>query len=53
MTPERHRELSTTEALLTTEEIKFGWHFCPDWDYALCLLDYEGCTCKKEGSSKC
>lgn len=36
MTPERYRELnSAASGTLTAEEMRAGWHFCPDWDFLL------------------
>jgi len=36
---------------LTEEEVKEGWHFCPDWDYMLINSNDaygESCTCEKK-----
>ena len=48
---QRIKILETTEAKLTQEELKQGWHFCPDWDYMLINIytnpEREGCTCKR------
>jgi hypothetical protein len=33
---------------LTSEEMKQGWHYCPDWDFLLIHPDNaegESCTC--------
>lgn len=54
MTKERYRELDGDyELALTPEEVKAGWHFCPDWDYMLIHnldIEIEGCCCNwKEG----
>lgn len=51
MTDERWRELSFSRspAFLTPEEIAEGWHFCPDWDYALIsehCPEKDSCLCK-------
>lgn len=40
MTTERYNYLmwdhfGEPEATLTEQEIKAGWHFCPDWDFLL------------------
>lgn len=43
---------------LTDEEIKAGWHFCPEWDYLLVGPEtadtWECCTCsiKKKDTEK-
>jgi hypothetical protein len=50
MTPERHRFLELFGAKLIEEELKQGWHFCPDWDYMLVNKqepEGECCNCKK------
>ena len=49
MTDKRYIELdSGPDPQLTPEELKEGWHFCPDWDYMLLgpgMSDLGGCLC--------
>ena len=51
MTPDRMRQLNSPESdSLTADEMRQGWHFCPDWDFMLVNVnDTEGegacCTC--------
>lgn len=48
MTPERYKELETTDHPLTKEEVAEGWHFCPDWDEMLIHQSWpekECCLC--------
>jgi len=36
MTPERYKEIwENDSSTLTDAELKEGWHFCPELDYAL------------------
>jgi len=33
---------------LTPEEVKAGWHFCPEWDYLVITPDspeFDACIC--------
>lgn len=52
MTPERMRVLNSAESdTLTAEEMRQGWHFCPEWDFLLVNMsdedgDREHCSCK-------
>lgn len=47
MTNERFWQLQNSATLpLTKEELKDGWHFCPDWDGMLKQFD-ETCPCEK------
>ena len=52
MNNERYRYLiENVEAELTEEEIKQGWHFCPDWDLMLIhpnMPESDCCSCFKE-----
>ena len=51
MTPERYKEIETTSASLTKEEIAEGWHFCLEWDGMLCHPDMPEakiCGCKEK-----
>jgi len=54
MTSERYWELEGFyDGKLTEEEVKEGWHFCPDWDGLLVgpgMSEHECCTCRKGGS---
>lgn len=47
MSPERFAELMAANgAGLSFDEIKDGWHFCPEWDYLLVGPGSpEKCTC--------
>lgn len=50
MTPERMQVLNSRESdKLTAQEMREGWHFCPDWDFLLVNMnDQEGegqCCC--------
>lgn len=49
MDAHRYKELDRNpNGKLTKEEIKQGWHFCPDWDFMLIHRDwpeYHSCTC--------
>lgn len=50
MKPERWEALEASNELpLTEEEIKMGWHFCPDWDGLLVgpgmTGELESCLC--------
>jgi hypothetical protein len=49
MTNERYRQLSEDQdSKLTDEEVKEGWHFCPDFDFLLTqgeLFNDDGVTC--------
>ena len=52
MTPERRRELECgpDPQKLTDEEIRQGYHFCPDWDFMVVGpedSEISGCTCQK------
>jgi hypothetical protein len=48
MTQSRYLELVRMDFSLTVEEIKQGYHFCPDWDYDVFpVRTREGCTCPK------
>lgn len=51
MTPERYRELCVNpDAILTEQELREGYHFCPDWDYMLLHVsdvEMSGCCCDK------
>jgi hypothetical protein len=48
MTRSRYLELVRMDFSLTVEEIKQGYHFCPDWDYDVFpVRTREGCTCPK------
>lgn len=49
MNEQRWHELGIHGGSLTADEIKEGWHFCPDWDCLLICKDWpemSGCTCK-------
>lgn len=49
MTKERYDKIMFNNAELFRQEIKEGWHFCPDWDQLLIgpgMKEYEICTCK-------
>ena len=46
----RQIELETTGCSLTREELREGWHFCPEWDFMIVNInDKRGegaaCTC--------
>jgi hypothetical protein len=47
MTPERMKVLESKESdRLTPQEMRDGWHFCPDWDYMLTKFEsHGGCEC--------
>lgn len=50
MTPKRWIKVNRTGEGLTEEEIKEGWHFCPDWDFLLVgpnMPEIQGCVCKQ------
>lgn len=50
MSVKRWNELSKGEAKLSQEEFKKGWHFCPEWDYALIgpgMKETQACSCFK------
>lgn len=50
MDKKRYCQLNSRESdKLTPQEMKEGWHFCPEWDFLLTNSnDTEGevCTCK-------
>lgn len=61
MNNRRMRDLELGVSKLTEQEVKEGWHFCPDWDGMLLGPDWperESCYCnfdiaeKSDGSSK-
>ena len=48
MNLERLKYLDLNGGNLTELEINQGWHFCPDWDYALIHpydFEYDYCNC--------
>lgn len=48
MSKERWRSLVSSDGNLTPEELKQGWHFCPEWDGLLIHPDMpesRACTC--------
>ena len=51
MDKKRYKYLNTSYlAMLTSQEIEEGWHFCWDWDGLLIHKDdpeAESCTCRK------
>jgi hypothetical protein len=57
MTSERWTALSKSEHLnLTEEEIKYGWHFCHEWDGLLVgpgMKEAEACLCFPEKRAAC
>ena len=48
MTNDRYLQAEHT-GILTEEELKEGWHWCPDWDFMLIGPEMEGewdcCSC--------
>lgn len=48
MTKERYNKLDSGEGNLTHEELKEGWHFCPEWDFMLLSNKHsaEECCCE-------
>ena len=54
MNKERYSELEKDQSLLLSDdEIKEGWHFCPDSDYMLISKneqESEGCCCESIGN---
>lgn len=50
MTHKRYKELMDSDATLTDDEKKLGYHFCPDWDFLLIgigMKEMECCGCNK------
>jgi hypothetical protein len=49
MTWKRYQDLMDNDRLdLTPDEIKIGWHFCPEWDSLLIgpgMPEMGACTC--------
>lgn len=48
MTYDRYCELEFFGGVISPEELKEGWHFCPDWDGLLVgpkMPEMECCTC--------
>lgn len=50
MSWERYKQLNSAASdRLTKDEMREGWHFCPEWDFLLTNLnDAEGETCSCE-----
>ena len=49
MNKQRYIELDRDGGKLTQEEMREGWHYCPEWDYMLTNYnDKEGETCSCE-----
>lgn len=45
----RWLELERSDLPLMEEEVRDGWHFCPDWDGLLVgpgMSELQGCTCR-------
>jgi hypothetical protein len=48
----RHYELEVNPtAKLSDEELRAGWHFCPDWNFMLVgpgMRAMDACSCKEQ-----
>lgn len=53
MNQDRYRELDRFGSSLTEEEVKEGWHYCPDWDAMLIgpsmPEEMKACLCHRAG----
>lgn len=48
MDKQRYSDIVNERSELTDEEIKQGWHFCPEWDYMLVgpgMTERKYCEC--------
>lgn len=48
MNRKRYAELIKTDAKLTEDEKREGWHFCKEWDFMLIhntYIEFDACIC--------